>query len=91
MSRNNRQTLDSALAEEFVFGTAERSESINLSDEISQLKAELGRLRSQPPGSSTLLPIDKIVPLRLPAGMKQPRKYFDPAAMERLKISIDRH
>ncbi|MEO1350130.1 MAG: ParB/RepB/Spo0J family partition protein [Cyanobacteria bacterium J06635_15] len=91
MSRNGRQTLDSALANEFVFGSDERSQSVDLPDEISELKAELNRLKSKPKESSTLLPIDKIVPLRLPAGMKQPRKYFDPVAMGRLQASISKH
>ena len=90
MSRSGRQTLDSALANEFVFGTPDRPEHVNLSDEISRLKAELGRLQSQSQ-SSMLIPINKLVPLRLPDGMKQPRKYFDPVAIERLKSSIDKH
>lgn len=90
MSRRPRQSLESSLANEFVFGSETRPEE-NLSDEISRLKGELNVLKSQSSQASTLLPIDKIVPLRLPDGMKQPRKYFEPAAMARLKDSIAKH
>lgn len=89
MSRRSRQTLDSTLANEFVFGMSDRP--VNHSDEISQLKDELNRLQTQPQDSLASLPVNKVIPLRLPEGMKQPRKYFDPAAMERLKASIDKH
>lgn len=91
MTRKGRQTLDSTLANEFVFGSAERPSQAEPSHEIAQLKAELNRIQAQPKDTSALLPVDKILPLRLPDGMKQPRKYFDPNAMERLKSSIDKH
>jgi len=82
--------LESSLANEFVFGSEVRPAE-SLSDELSRLKGELNLLKSQSSQSSTLLPIDKIVPLRLPDGMKQPRKYFEPLAMARLKDSIAKH
>ncbi|MBD0335442.1 MAG: ParB/RepB/Spo0J family partition protein [Cyanobacteria bacterium Co-bin13] len=60
-------------------------------DEISQLKAELEQLRSQPTAASTQLPTQQIVPLRLPENLKQPRRYFAPDKMAKLKASIDKH
>ena len=90
MAQKRRQSLESSLANEFVFGSDERPRPESLADEISRLKAELSLLKSQPV-QPTLISINKIVPLRLPDGMKQPRKYFDSVALDRLKDSIDKH
>ena len=57
---------------------------------IAQLKEELESLRSSS-GQSLLLPVADIQPLKLPGNLKQPRLYFDPIKMERLKESIRKH
>ena len=90
MAQKRRQSLESSLANEFVFGSDERPKQKSLTDEIGRLKAELSLLKSQPV-QPTLIAVSKIVPLRLPDGMKQPRKYFDSVALERLKDSIAKH
>ena len=57
---------------------------------IAQLKEEIESLKSQST-SSLEIPIKDIVALQLPGELKQPRLYFDPLKMERLKESIDKH
>lgn len=57
---------------------------------ISQLKEEIESLRSLS-GQSFKLPVSDIQPLQLPRKLKQPRLYFDPQKMERLKASIKKH
>lgn len=57
---------------------------------VSQLKEELERLKSQA-GNSHEISVENIMPLQLPGEMKQPRLYFDPLKMERLKDSISKH
>ncbi|MEO1298849.1 MAG: ParB/RepB/Spo0J family partition protein, partial [Cyanobacteria bacterium J06636_16] len=39
-------------------------------------------------GGVQYYPLEAFVPLRLPDGIGQPRRYFDPAGMEKLKVSI---
>ncbi|MGF1523870.1 MAG: ParB/RepB/Spo0J family partition protein [Leptolyngbyaceae cyanobacterium] len=62
------------------------------SGEIARLKAELEALRIQS-GQADFkeIPINEITSLRLPDDMGQPRKYFDPIKLERLKASIEKH
>ena len=57
---------------------------------IAQLKEEIESLKSSS-GQSLLLPVADIQPLKLPGNLKQPRLYFDPAKMDRLKESIRKH
>ena len=57
---------------------------------IAQLREEIENLKSLS-NSSLELPVEDIVPLQLPGKLKQPRLYFDPQKMERLKESIDKH
>lgn len=57
---------------------------------VAQLKEEIEKLKSQTKTDSYLF-VKDIVPLQLPGSMKQPRLYFDPLKMERLKNSIDKH
>ncbi len=57
---------------------------------ISQLKEEIESLKSLS-GQSFQLPVADIQPLQLPRKLKQPRLYFDPQKMERLKASIEKH
>lgn len=57
---------------------------------ISQLKEEIESLKSLS-GQSFRLPVADIQPLQLPHKLKQPRLYFDPQKMERLKESITKH
>ncbi|MBE7385815.1 MAG: ParB/RepB/Spo0J family partition protein [Leptolyngbya sp. SIO1E4] len=59
-------------------------------EEIAQLRQQLEELQKAPASSGgiTQYPIQEFVPLRLREGLTQPRKYFDPAAMEKLKQSI---
>ena len=51
---------------------------------IAQLKEEIESLKSLSGQSFRLLVAD-IQPLQLPGRLKQPRLYFDPQKMERLK------
>ena len=59
-------------------------------DTIAKLKEEIIGLKSL--SSSPLeIPITNITPLQLPRRMKQPRLYFDPRKMDRLRDSIKKH
>ena len=57
---------------------------------IAQLKEEIENLKISS-GQSLLLPVADIQPLSLPGNLKQPRLYFDPVKMDRLKKSICKH
>ncbi|MEM9092098.1 MAG: ParB/RepB/Spo0J family partition protein [Cyanobacteria bacterium P01_F01_bin.53] len=57
---------------------------------ISQLKEEIESLKSLS-SQSFKLPVADIQPLQLPGRLKQPRLYFDPQKMDRLKESIKKH
>lgn len=57
---------------------------------VAQLKEELESLKSLS-STSFKLPVKDIQPLQLPHRLKQPRLYFDPQKMERLKDSIQKH
>ena len=57
---------------------------------IAQLKEEIENLKMSS-GQSLLLPVADIQPLSLPGNLKQPRLYFDPVKMDRLKKSICKH
>lgn len=61
-------------------------------EEIVELKQQLEALRLSPEESDGVrrYPIEQFVPLRLPDGLTQPRKYFDPNGMEKLKLSIQK-
>lgn len=81
MGRNSKRNLTSMFSEAI---TAYEGET------VAQLKEEIEKLKSQTKTDSYLF-VKDIVPLQLPGSMKQPRLYFDPMKMERLKNSIDKH
>ena len=57
---------------------------------ITQLKEEIENLKSSS-GQSLLIPVANIQALQLPGDLKQPRLYFDPTKLERLRESIRKH
>lgn len=57
---------------------------------ITQLKEEIESLKSSS-AQSLLIPVSDIQALELPGNLKQPRLYFDPVKLERLKESIRKH
>lgn len=57
---------------------------------ITQLKEEIASLKSSS-GQSLLIPVADIQALELPGNLKQPRLYFDPVKLERLRESIRKH
>jgi ParB family chromosome partitioning protein len=66
--------------------------AVEKSEEIAKLKTELEALKTQNGhGNLQEIPISEVTSLRLPEGMGQPRKYFDPAKLEQLKESIEKH
>lgn len=78
-----------------MWGTAENSQLeaqlADRDDEIAALKAQLESLKVPDLNGVTGIqhyPLELFVPLRLPDGVSQPRKYFDPTGMEKLRMSI---
>lgn len=77
-----------------MWGTAENSQMeaqlAEYKDEIAGLKAQLDSLKNMSASAIGVqqYPLSAFVPLRLPDGIGQPRKYFDPIGMEKLKLSI---
>ncbi|NEQ34531.1 MAG: ParB/RepB/Spo0J family partition protein [Leptolyngbya sp. SIO4C5] len=61
-------------------------------EEIQDLKRQLETLAQTPYSASTVqkYPATDFVPLRLPDGLTQPRKYFDRSALDNLKASIQK-
>jgi len=65
-------------------------------EEIARLKAEIERLKVSSntdmtdPGFTRLL-VDQVVALRLPENLKQPRRFFDPVKIAKLRDSIQKH
>lgn len=60
-------------------------------EEIAALKDQLVAIKtasSSGEGGIERYAIDQFTPLRLPQGLTQPRKYFDPKGMEKLRRSI---
>lgn len=73
--------------------TAQLQAKINQRDEeIAELKQQLEALKQSPRefGGVQTYPIERFIPLQLPNGLMQPRKYFDPESMEKLKRSIEK-
>lgn len=65
-------------------------------EEIEHLRAEIERLQSaveQPDQALgfTHLPVSQVRALQLPENLKQPRRYFDPEKIEKLRDSIAKH
>lgn len=62
--------------------------------EISRLRQQIENLQNQleqqggESGGIQAYPLEKFTPLRLGNGLAQPRKYFDPAGIDKLKASI---
>lgn len=71
-------------------GAAQAGQIQQRDEEIAQLKQQLEELQKAPvsEGGVPQYPIQDFVPLRLRDGLTQPRKFFDPTAMEKLKQSI---
>ncbi|MGP1371781.1 MAG: ParB/RepB/Spo0J family partition protein [Almyronema sp.] len=61
-------------------------------EEIKALKSQLEALATTPYSSSSVqtYPTTDFIPLRLPDGLTQPRKYFDRLALDKLKTSIQK-
>ena len=57
---------------------------------ITKLKEEIESLKSSS-AQSLLIPVSDIQALELPGNLKQPRLYFDPIKLERLRESIRKH
>lgn len=57
---------------------------------ITQLKEEIESLKSIS-AQSLLIPVSDIQALELPGNLKQPRLYFDPVKLDRLRESIRKH
>jgi ParB family transcriptional regulator, chromosome partitioning protein len=64
--------------------------TVQENETIAQLKAEIEGLKSLA-SSAFELSVSSIIPLQLPGSLKQPRLYFDPQKMDRLKDSINKH
>lgn len=57
---------------------------------IAELKQRIEELEGKSEGVQ-LIPVENIIPLKLPGKLKQPRLYFNSEKMARLKDSIDKH
>lgn len=64
--------------------------AVHEGETISQLREQIEHLKSKN-NNAFEVPVKNITPLKLPGEMKQPRLYFDPLKMERLKDSIGKH
>lgn len=75
-----------------MWGTADASQIEAKNAEIEELKQQLEELQQTPSQAAGVqrYPIDQFIPLQLPDGLTQPRKYFDPTGMEKLKRSIEK-
>lgn len=86
-----RQATQQPIFEKFQqVGAAQAGQLQQRDEEIAQLRQQLEDLQKSPAsgGAVPQYPIQEFVPLRLREGLTQPRKYFEPAAMEKLKQSI---
>lgn len=71
-------------------GAAQAGQLQQRDEEIAQLRQQIEEFQQAPATGAGVpqYPIQEFVPLRLRQGLTQPRKYFDPTAMEKLKQSI---
>jgi ParB family chromosome partitioning protein len=85
-----RQATQQPIFEKFQqVGAAQAGQLQQRDEEIAQLRQQLEDLQKAPASAGVpQYPIQEFVPLRLREGLTQPRKYFEPAAMEKLKQSI---
>jgi len=81
-----RQATQQPIFEKFQqVGAAQAGQLQQRDEEIAQLRQQLEDLQKAPTSSGVpQYPIQEFVPLRLREGLTQPRKYFEPAAMEKL-------
>lgn len=75
-----------------MWGMAADRRTSHLENQIAELKQQLSALQETPINSTGVqrLPTEAFTPLVLPDGLTQPRKYFDPEGMEKLKRSISK-
>jgi ParB family chromosome partitioning protein len=85
-----RQATQQPIFEKFQqVGAAQAGQLQQRDEEIAQLRQQLEDLQKSPASRGVpQYPIQEFVPLRLREGLTQPRKYFEPVAMEKLKQSI---
>lgn len=76
--------------DEFISGSPNGAEVLPLDAELQQLRAEIQQLKMASHGVEEIQHIapDHLHPLSVASGLGQPRKYFNPAGMERLEVSI---
>lgn len=76
--------------DEFISGSPNGAEARPLDAELQQLRAEIQQLKMTSHGVEEIQHIapDQLHPLAVANGLGQPRKYFNPAGMERLETSI---
>ncbi|QQE67617.1 ParB-like partition protein (plasmid) [Leptolyngbya sp. BL0902] len=76
--------------DEFISGSPNGADVRPLDTELQQLRAEIQQLKMTNYGGEEVQQIapDQILPLAVANGLGQPRKYFNPAGMERLEASI---
>ena len=87
-----RQTQQPILAKFQQVGSTQINQIQKRDEEIVELRRQLETLQRTPHQAEGILtyPIQEFVPLRLRDGLAQPRKYFDPDAMELLRKSIEK-
>lgn len=86
-----RQVTQQPILQKFQqVGAAQAGQIQQRDEEIARLKQQLEELQTAPASEGGVLqyPIERFAPLRLRDGLTQPRKYFDPTAMDKLKQSI---
>ena len=86
-----RQATQQPILQKFQqVGVAQMGQLQQRDEEIAQLRQQLEDLQNAPSSAGGVphYPIQDFVPLRLGDGLTQPRKYFDPAALEKLQRSI---
>ncbi|MBD2429265.1 ParB/RepB/Spo0J family partition protein [Phormidium sp. FACHB-1136] len=76
--------------DEFISGSPNGINVRPLDTELQQLRAEIQHLKMASHGVEEIQHIapDHLHPLSVASGLGQPRKYFNPAGMERLEVSI---
>jgi ParB family transcriptional regulator, chromosome partitioning protein len=87
MARNSRRPMTSMF--EQAVGAQKEEELDRLRAEIEQLKLTQTNESGEP--GFIQIPVSQVVALRLPDNLKQPRRYFDPEKLTKLRDSIQKH
>jgi ParB family transcriptional regulator, chromosome partitioning protein len=87
MARNSRRPMTSMF--EQAVGAQKEEELDRLRAEIEQPKLTQTNGSGEP--GFIQIPVSQIVALRLPDNLKQPRRYFDPDKLAKLRDSIQKH